>query len=278
MTDLSSISASELRDRRKTLRRQRRLHLLQGLWQILAMSGLTVGVFWAATRPLWLIRSADQIEVSGNQLISEKAIQSLVTLEYPQPLLKVEPAAIAQQLESKAPITQATVVRHLLPPKLEITVQERVPVAVTLPPTDAADSTASYIQVGLLDADGVWMPQSSITFQNEKPKLPTLKVQGMQEQYRIYWPEIYQAVTQSPVNISQLDWRDPNNLILHTELGVVHTGPYSERFGKTLTTLDQMRDLTKQFDRKQIAYIDLTNPGQPSVQVKTASKPNPPAP
>ncbi|HEY9763539.1 MAG TPA: FtsQ-type POTRA domain-containing protein [Trichocoleus sp.] len=277
MTDLSSISASELRDRRKTLRRQRRLHLLQGLWRILAMSGLTVGIFWAATRPLWLIRSADQIEVSGNELTSEKAIQSLITLDYPQPLLKVEPAAIAQQLESRAPITQATVVRRLLPPTLEITVQERVPVAVTLPPANAVDPT-SYIQVGLLDADGVWMPQSSITFQNEKPKLPALKVQGMQEQYRVYWPKIYQAVTQSPVGISQLDWRDPNNLILHTDLGVVHTGPYSERFGATLATLDKMRDLTKQFDRKQIAYIDLTNPEQPSIQVKAASKPNPTVP
>ncbi|HEY9879185.1 MAG TPA: FtsQ-type POTRA domain-containing protein [Leptolyngbyaceae cyanobacterium] len=278
MTDLSSISANELRDRRKTLRRQRRLHLLQGLWQIMAMSGLTVGIFWLATRPLWLIRSPEQIEVSGNQLISEKAIQSLVTLDYPQPLLKVEPAAIAQQIESRAPITQATVVRHLFPPKLEVTVQERVPVAVTLPPAAAADPSASYIQDGLLDADGVWMPQSSLTFQSEKPKLPALKVQGMQEQYRIYWPEIYQAVIHSPVKISQLDWRDPNNLILHTELGLVHTGPYSQRFGRTLATLDQMRDLTKQFDRKQIAYIDLTNPEQPFVQVKTASKPNPTEP
>jgi cell division protein FtsQ len=273
MTDLSSVSPNELRERRQSLRRQRRIHLLQGFWQVVAMSGLTAGLFWAATRPIWLIKTADQIEVTGNQLLSDQAVQSLIPIDYPQPLLKVEPAALAQQLQSRAPITQAVVTRQLFPPKLQVQVQERIPVAVTLPPAEGARTEASYIQAGLLDADGVWMPQSSFTFEGEAPPLPELKVKGMQEQYRSIWPEIYQAVIESPVAISELDWQDPANLILHTDLGLVHIGSFPDRFQEKLSALDQMRDLTKQFDRKQIAFIDLSNPDMPSIQVMQATRP-----
>lgn len=278
MTNLSSVSPNELRERRQSLRRQRRVHLLRGFWQVLALSGLTAGLFWVATRPLWLIKGADQVEVSGNQLLSDRAIQSLISLDYPQSLLKVEPGEIAQQLQAKAPITDATVTRQLFPPKLEVHIQERVPVAVAVPPTDATMAPASYIQVGLLDSDGAWMPQSSFTFEGKLPKLPTLKVRGMQEQYRPYWPKVYKAITQSPVAVSELDWQDPTNLILHTELGIVHMGPYPDRFEEKLATLDQMRNLTRQFDRKRLAYIDLTNPTQPSIQVMQASRPATSAP
>ncbi|MBD0268245.1 MAG: FtsQ-type POTRA domain-containing protein [Cyanobacteria bacterium Co-bin8] len=272
MTHVSSVSPNELRERRQSLRRQRRIHLLQGSWQILAMTGLTAGLFWGATRPIWLIKSADQIEVKGNHLLSDQAIQSLIPIEYPKPLLKVEPATLAQQLQSRAPITQATVTRQLFPPQLQVQVQERVPVAVALPPADASRGEGSYIQVGLLDAEGVWMPQSSFTFQGEVLSLPELKVRGMQEQYRPYWPEIYQAVIQSPITISELDWQDPANLILHTDLGMVHVGSFPDRFKEKLSTLDQMRDLTKQFDRKQLAFIDLSNPDLPSIQVLQATR------
>ncbi|HEY9736273.1 MAG TPA: FtsQ-type POTRA domain-containing protein [Trichocoleus sp.] len=273
MTELSSVSPNELRERRQALRRQRRVHLLQGFWQVLAMSGLAAGLYWGATRPLWLIKSPSQIEVSGNHLLSEQAVKALVPLDYPQPLLKVETRALAQQLEARAPITEATVTRQLIPPRLKVQVQERVPVAVALPPKDVSSGEPAYIQLGLLDAEGAWMPQSSFTLQGVPPELPALKVRGMQAQYRSYWPTLYEAISRSPIKISELDWQDPANLILHTELGMVHAGPFPDRFEEKLATLDQMRDLTRQFDRKQLAYIDLTNPDLPSVQVLQASKP-----
>lgn len=237
------------------------------------MSGLAAGLYWGATRPLWLIKSPSQIEVSGNHLLSEQAIRALVPLNYPQPLLKVETRALAQQLEVRAPITEATVTRQLIPPRLKIQVQERAPVAVALPPNELATGEPSYIQPGLLDAEGAWMPQSSFAVQGAPPELPTLKVRGMQAQYRTYWPTLYEAISRSPIAISELDWQDPANLILHTEMGIVHTGPFPDRFEEKLATLDQMRDLTRQFDRKRLAYIDLTNPDVPSIQVMQASRP-----
>jgi cell division protein FtsQ len=96
MTDVSPISRDQLRARRKTLRNQRRVHVGQWLWRLLAMSGLTTAIFWGATRPVWLIQDPSQINVNGNDLLTDDLLQSLIPLDYPQPLLKVEPETVGR--------------------------------------------------------------------------------------------------------------------------------------------------------------------------------------
>ena len=56
MTNLPSISNRELLSRRQQLRRQRRLRLVQILWQAMAVSSLAVGLFWLINQPIWFIR------------------------------------------------------------------------------------------------------------------------------------------------------------------------------------------------------------------------------
>ncbi|MGB5973892.1 MAG: FtsQ-type POTRA domain-containing protein, partial [Nodosilinea sp.] len=133
MTRVSSLSRDELKNRRQSLRRRRRITISQALWRFWALSGLTAAIFWGATRPVWLIHSPAQINVSGNHLLSDEAVQNLVPLQYPQALMKVEPEIVARQLRDRGPIITAEVSRQLLPPRLNVRVEERVPVAVVLP-------------------------------------------------------------------------------------------------------------------------------------------------
>jgi cell division protein FtsQ len=118
-----------------------------------------------------------------------------------------------------------------------------------------------------LDEQGVWMPSSSYTKLEQNLELPTLKVIGSNDQYRPYWSEVYQAVSRSPVKVFEIDWQDPANLILKTELGKVHFGPYSSRFTEQLGVLDRMRELPTHISPSQIAYIDLQNPDFPAIQM-----------
>ena len=264
MSDVPSVSRDQLQSRRKTLRRRRRLSLGQSLWRWLAMAGLTGAVFWGATRPIWLIHSPRQIQVSGNERLSDEALQALVPLDYPQSLLKVEPEEIAQQLRQRAPLVEARVSRQILPPRLKVQVRERVPVAVVLPAGGGEDS--AYLQAGLIDAQGAWMPKSSFGLQTDaNAKLPTLRLRGLQSQYQRYWPQIYATIRTSPVAIQELDWNDPSNLVLHTDLGVVYLGAYSPDLERQLATLDQMRNLSEQVGEAQVSHIDLTNPDRPSL-------------
>lgn len=104
--------------------------------------------------------------------------------------------------------------------------QERVPVAVVLPAGNEENGgDGQFLQAGLIDAQGAWMPKTSFSLSDRN--LPTLRLRGLQPQYQRYWPQIYETIRSSPVAIREIDWHDPSNLILHTDLGVVYLGAYT---------------------------------------------------
>lgn len=272
MSSISSVSRSDLTKRRKMLRTERRLKMLQTIWQTLAVSSLAGGLIWATTRPIWVLRESDQVMIEGNQLLSKQVIKSSLALSYPQSLLRIQPEAIARSLESQPTIADATVTRQLFPPGITVQVKERVPVALALTKITKGSSTPTPTSMGLLDETGVLIPIQSYTSLERRPKLPNLKVIGLPEQYRPYWTQLYQAVSRSPVKVLEIDCQDPANIILRTELGVVHLGSYSSQLTAQLKVLDQMRRLPAEVNSSQIAYIDLKNPETPSVQMNHARK------
>ncbi|MBU6228566.1 MAG: FtsQ-type POTRA domain-containing protein [Cyanobacteria bacterium REEB459] len=263
MTPLAPLSRQQLQTRRQALRRQRQISLGQSCWRWLALLGLTAASFWVATRPNWVIQSPRQIQVTGTRLLSAEMIQDLVPLSYPQSLMEIDPQAIAQQLRQRAPVVRVKVNRQLLPPGLLVTVQERLPVAVVLPTEQAQ---GQFLQAGLIDDQGAWMPMSSLgQLRTASPPLPALKLQGMKPEYQRYWPQLYATIHRSPVAIHTIDWRDPANLVLETDLGKVYLGPYTAELGEQLATLDKMRNLPQRVKKSLVAHIDLTKPEQPAI-------------
>jgi cell division protein FtsQ len=268
MTNIASVSQAQLTTRRKKLRRERRVKSFQSLWRSLFVGGIATSLVWAITLPEWVIRQPEQIVIEGNHFLSAQAIRSLLPLSYPQSLLKVQPQALANSLESQAPIAEATVSRQLVPPGLTIQVKERKPVAIAQAATPKNAKSSHLNQpAGLLDEEGVLMPESSYQSNSANVELPTLKVIGSSDQYRPYWSEVYQAVSHSPIKVFEIDWQDPANLILKTELGNVHFGPYSSRFSEQLGILDRMRELPTRVSSSKIAYINLKNPDFPAIQM-----------
>ncbi|OZH53952.1 cell division protein FtsQ [Hydrocoleum sp. CS-953] len=267
---IGSVSQSDLASRRQTLRRQRRLKLVIIIWQILAVSGLASGLLWAISQPIWLITKQEQLTVEGNQLLSDRAILSLITLDYPQSLWGIKPQILAQNLESHSPIAKAKISRHLFPLSLRIEITERRPVAITQFKSKVGNGNSQ--KMGWLDAYGNWIPLESFSALERTGSLPTLKVIGFTEQYRQYWHPLYQSLSRSPVKVFEINWEDPGNLILTTELGLVHLGQYSSRFSEQLNVLDQMRELPNKIDIRRMAYIDLKNPQSPLIQLPNKSR------
>ncbi|MGB3403801.1 MAG: FtsQ-type POTRA domain-containing protein [Microcoleaceae cyanobacterium] len=266
MTNIISISSTELGQRRQQLRRQRRLRLLQVIWQTLAVSGLTGGLFWLIYQPVWLIRQPQQVKVQGNYILSNAGIKSLLPLSYPQPLWQVQPKTLEETLELESAIAEARVTRQLFPPSLTVEITERRPVAIAQP-SATLTQPVQVQQVGWLDADGGWMPLESYTELERTRQLPSLKIIGNLEQYRPNWPPVYEAISRSPVVIEEINWQDPANIILKTEMGSIHLGPYTPRFPEQLRAIDRMRQLPEQLDVATIDYIDLKNPASPMIQV-----------
>ncbi|PSB34170.1 cell division protein FtsQ/DivIB [Chlorogloea sp. CCALA 695] len=263
MNNLASVSPGELTQRRSVLRRNRRIKQIKSVWRTLAISGLLGGLVWGATQPVWVIRESGQINVIENQLLTTPAIQSLLKISYPQTLLEIKPEALAQQLEAQPTISDAKVTRSLFPPSLTVQVTERIPVAVAL---------TKNLTPGLIAADGVWIPQQSYAAPNSTSfKMPKLKVRGQVEAYKPYWSQLYQAVNSLEVKVSEIDWQNSDNLILKTELGIIHLGAYSSKLSDQLRRLEEMRRLPTKVNPQDVAYIDLTNPKDPFVQMTSES-------
>lgn len=294
MAGIISVSRTNLEGRRQRLRRRRQMRILQSIWRTLAISSLASGLLWMAIQPIWVLTDPHEITIFGNQLLSDKAIQSRLKLSYPQSLWRIQPAKIAQALQQQPTIAQATVTRRLFPPGLIVHIKERVPVAVTIGESkssdaDTANSSSVNTQqheheskvntrhkkttVGLLDASGVWMPLEKHVLRNSAVKLPSLKVIGLPEQYRLYWAQLYQALSQSSVKVTEIDWQDPTNLILKTEIGKVLIGTPSLQISEQIRVMTQMRHLPTQLNPSQIEYIDLKNPEYPLVQMNQKKQP-----
>ena len=254
------------------------LKLLQSVWRTLAVSSILGGLVWAATQPIWVLRESNQIIIEGNQILSDRVIQSFLPLSYPQSLLRIQPELLARSLESQVTIAEATVTRQIFPTTVKVKVQERVPVAIAQTLLSrASDTPTPQGSMGLLDDRGVWIPIESYAHSSNL-KLPKLKVIGLPEHYRPYWTPLYQAVSRSSIKVMEINCKDPANLILKTELGIVHFGPYSPRLNEQFKVLDKMRQLPKQLNLSQIAYIDLKNPETPLVQMNQSKElvnPNP---
>ncbi|MFM2064362.1 MAG: hypothetical protein RLZZ507_4033 [Cyanobacteriota bacterium] len=304
MAGIVSVSRKDLAQRRQKLRRQQQMRIIQTMWRTIAASGLAGGLLWVTLQPMWVLKTPAQIVMtSSNQLLSEQTIQSLLVLSYPQSLWRVEPSVIAETLEQQPAIAQATVRRRLFPPGLMIAIQERLPVAMTN--TITSQSTTSCNNqpqsseksaqptppcvpniadqgkqgdVNLLDASGALIPLAKYTALNPSGKLPSLKVIGSPEQYRPYWTQLYQAISQSAVKVLEIDCQDPTNLILKTELGNVHFGVPTAQLPEKIQVLTQMRHLPAKFKDRQLAYIDIKNPDSPLVQVNQKQKINSPNP
>ncbi len=265
-----------LAQRRRQLKDKRKFKFYKRAWRSLAMVALTVGTVRLATSSIWLIRSAEQIEVIDNQLLSDEDIQALLPVPYPQSLVSVQTDELAIALTQYAPIETAAVRRKLIPPGLHVQVRERQPVAITIPNTQQPIQSiptepVPFEESGLIDAEGYWMPRNSFAELGAEVLLPTLTVKGMKPSQASAWPEVYQTLSKSPVSITAIDWSQDSNLVLQSELGTVHLGPYSENFNAQLAALDQLRQLDDQVNPEKVAFIDLQDPQSPIVEILQAA-------
>jgi cell division protein FtsQ len=231
---------------------------------------------WLIRNPFWLLlHGRHQVMIHGNDMLSDEAIYDVLALDYPQRIFDIEPEQLVEQLRTRAPVAYAQVNRQLFPPRVEITLQERIPVAVTVPSRPAENSEPAPInQPGLLDSEGYWIAQSSVVGFEQDFTLPTLKVRGFHVRYRSQWPRLYEAIQGSSVEIQEIDLRSPNNLIVQTEVGTIHLGVYdARRLSEQLAILPQLRQLTNDPQKPRVAYIDLANPQVPAVKLTESPAP-----
>ncbi len=266
----NTISTNQLKSRRNELKKQRQWRTFITFIRVVLTMSLFGGIFWFFTLPNWVLRSSEQIDIEGNNLLSDAEIRSLIPLDYPESLMQLSLIDLEQNLQSKIPVEDVQVTKKFIPPSLTIQVEEKEPVAIALAPKLSPKTKKTTIQpVGYLDKDGVFVSYDLYqNIKNNPDKTPALKIKGTPQIYLAYWAELYFLIKQSPVKITEIDWQNPSNLILITSIGKVHIGAYNSKFPQQLMMLEKLQVITQKIPREKILYIDLTDPDFPAVKEK----------
>ena len=295
MPDIAPVTRHELQQRRRQLKTKRRNRLLQTSWRSVLVLGLAAATVWIILQPNWVIRRSQQVKIEGNTFLTTQSIRSLLPIQYPQSLLRIQSSQISDALTTKAPIAEAIVERHLFPPGLVVKVREREPVAQAIygsggqpaqsdPKTvvkgDKSNNSApgnlgkaaidSTPPDALLDENGMILPVENYVELSQGMKLPDLKILGNPDVYRRQWTTFYPILRRSSVKIQSIDWQNPANIRLKSEMGWVHLGPFGQPFEVQMRSIDKMRQLPKRLPPEQIDYIDLRNPNNPLIQLKSS--------
>ncbi len=255
-----TLVSDSLKSRRQALHSQRRLKVLRGLWQFSVLSTMVGTLTWVTRWPEWMIHHPSQVSLAGNHLVSDAQLLKLVPHRLPQFIWQISTRQIDEALSASPAIAHVQVSRQLLPAQLSIWIEERQPVAVAVSPQGP----------GYLDQDGVFIPAKLYTQKSSTAKLPNdLIFWGYDPQYRDFWQKNYPLIKVSPVTIRAINGTNANNLTLTTDLGIVHLGSDLSQFSQQLTALGQLKALPKQVPVARLNYIDLTNPAQPTIQLKS---------
>lgn len=261
MTDLTV--ADSLKDRRQALKSQRRLKVGQTFWRFSVLFAGVGALVWVISWPDWVIRDRSQVILKGNQWVSTDKLYQQLPLTYPQTVWKLSTAELSRKMEALPFLEKVEVTRQLLPAQLTITVAERQPVAI-------AFNTQGK---GYLDEQGQLIPATAYHHKNSKLTLPkTPQFIGYDNQYKEFWRKAYPLLQASNVKIQTINGLNPSNVTLITDLGLVYLGSNLGKFPQQLQTLNRLKKLPGRVPKNRLAYIDLTEPDTPGIELKPLVK------
>ena len=265
MVEQSRENLAEGIQRRKELRRRKRLNTIAQLWRLLALMAISAGLGWLVIKQAWILRSPNQVEVSGAPDLNRELVVRASGLTFPLQLLELNPILIKQRLAAALPVDQVRIQRQMLPPRLVINLSERAAVA------RAQRSGSSGPEQGYIDRTGRWISsrqQAGIG----GAALPNLMVLGWQSRYQPTL-ELLIGVLPKQVDVRELRFEANGDLwLVSNKLGAVRFGPIDERIGRRLQVLSH---LAKNLDRPAGAKaLDLSDPEHPEL-VMAAPKQQP---
>ena len=208
------------------------------------------------------IASPAQIWVEGNKYLADSTIRSMLAVQYPQPLVELAPQNLSERMSQLGSISSSRIDRGLIPAQLLVRVEDLPPVARIM----QDEATESQLVV-----DERGRQQSIANYRSTvQQSLPKLRLLPPDRGECPGWQQLYRAVLASPVAIGTIDCRNPQNLILQSEVGKVRLGSFSDegRLNVQLQQLDRLRNWQKYTDPQQVEYLDLGNPDAPKLQLK----------
>lgn len=253
-------------ERRRQLRRQRRMERLQDGWRILVYGALTAGLGFVLLREGWMLQSPDQVAISGSRLVSREQVIAAARLRFPQPLLALQPRLLSHTLAEALPVEQVKVTRLMLPPRLRVDLVDREAVA------RAQRRTPKGPENGFVDRTGSWINADPSVHQRLGGKA-TIAVVGWNERNRPVLGKVLAARESIGPGLKEIRFDPDGTLWITTrDLGPLRLGPVDSQLQRRLQVVAHLnRNLPGRLVGQRPLSIDLTDPEQPELTLRGAN-------
>jgi cell division protein FtsQ len=254
-------------ERRRQLRQQKRQDRLRHSWRILVFTGIAIGLGYGLLRQGWILTGANQVEVVGSSQVGRDQVIAATSLHFPQPLLALQPQAMAASIEEALPVEQVQVSRLMAPPRLRVELVDREAVA------RAQRQTAKGLEEGYVDRLGNWM--SSRQGQGIHHQSPnSLVVLGWQQRLRPALALVLEQRKTIGSDLQEIRFEPGGSLWLKsTRLGQVHLGTIDGQLAKRIEVLQQLsQQLPSKIKGRHVVSIDLSDPNQPELGLPAQSQ------
>ena len=243
--------------RRRELRRRKRMHLAAQLWSLLLLLSASAGLSWLLVRHGWLLRTPAQVQLSDRSPFSRDQVISAAGLRFPLELLSLDGASMQQRLGANLPVENISVQRQLWPPKLLIDLRLRQAVA------RAQRQTPQGSETGYVDRTGAWI--SRVQQQaSEVGAVPALKVVGWQARHASTVGFLLRELPPAAA-ISQVEFRRNGELWLQSRaLGAVRFGSLDQRLPRQLEVLSHLAE-QQPLAQEPTQALDLSDPERPEL-------------
>lgn len=254
-------------ERRRQLRQQRRRELFIQSWRVLFFCTVSAGLGWLLLSQGWMLSSQDQIKVRGSAHLGKDAVIQAGEISLPIPLLEFQPNHLQKNLLQKLPVKSVDVSRRLLPAALVVQLQDRKPIAYGI------RQNSNGTEKGMVDEKGHWMALT-VANQGELPK-NSIQVLGWRPTHQKLIAQVLELRADLGSPLLKILIAPDGELSIQTKaLGVIELGMNPEKLGSQLNAVAHLsRTLPADYRNKKGTLIDLTNPGQPELQVTKPAKP-----
>lgn len=239
-----------------------RWRLIQ-LWRLLVFSSAVVGLGWVLLEKGWWVKTPGQVVFHGVSPEEHRTLMATSPVQFPTPLLAVDPSSVEQQLQRLAwPTLQVQVRRTLAPPQLAVHLQN------TTSQAWARRSFADRVERGVLDhqfnwarVDGHYQLDRSPMVNNHVLVLVNAWTPGLQDTLT----ELFSGLERLETPVHTIRIMADGQVVLSTAqvLGDVHLGQ-SDDLARKLAALDHLYvHLQRSEPPVSYADVDLRNPDQP---------------
>ncbi len=257
----SPIGTNPREARRRELHLQRRNEQLTNLWRSLLFSSITYSLGFLVIKNGWSSINVAQIHVNGSSTIKSISIVDASGLNFPKPLFSINPKQLEASLIEELPLKNVSIRRRLIPPRLEIEVIERKPIAF------ADRRGPKGKEKGMIDKNGYWMPIRMATKTN--PPTKDIYVEGWMPSHQSWISIILKNQEKLGSPLKKIIISPNGEIILKTkDFEMIYLGSTSNYIKEQIRALYKLsNNLPENFLKQTGTILDIRDPSRPEFQI-----------